>query len=171
MKPIWLLGVDGVINADQPGWSGQPLTAHIPVREETHRIQWAPNLVGRIRELVFSDLVDVWWCSHLCGWTQRLSWEIDLPMRFPDAFAVEPMPIGTALELLKLSAVHRIHTSGSPFVWTDNFTPTDGPIYDQLTTDGMGLLIAPDSQSGLQPGHLDQIEAFCTHHAHGRIAP
>lgn len=170
MKPVWLLGVDGVINTDQPGWGEHPFTAHIPVRGETHRIQWVPNLVGKIRELVSSDLVDVWWCSHLCGWTRRLSWELDLP-RFPNAFTAEPMPNGSALEALKLGSAFRVHESGSPFVWTDNLIPTDGPLYDQLTTDGMGLLIAPDSQSGLQPGHLDQIEAFCTHHAHGRITP
>ena len=51
-------------------------------------------------------------------------------------------------------------------IWTDDVvTPTSGPEYEALTANGRGLLIRPATRRGLQPNHLDAIEAFIARRA------
>ncbi|WFE26462.1 hypothetical protein O7623_24530 [Solwaraspora sp. WMMD791] len=60
-----------------------------------------------------------------------------------------------------LDAAREVVAQGRPLIWTDDAeTPTNGPVYEELTASGRALLIAPLPNRGLQPAHLDQIEVF-----------
>jgi hypothetical protein len=62
----------------------------------------------------------------------------------------------------KAQSARDVLWSGRRLVWTDDMeVPDDGPLHEELTADGLALLIRPDSRRGLTPDHMDQVEAFC----------
>src|SRR5690348_3934124 len=42
---VWLLDVDGVLNANRPGWGGPPRGGNAQSGGDLFRIRWAPALV------------------------------------------------------------------------------------------------------------------------------
>lgn len=157
--PMWLLDVDGVINADNPDWeaAGQEATARSGGR--TYRLRWAPELINRIRCLHESGLVEVRWCSTWCPDASELEQLWDLPV-LSRAWTedINGFPAVKA----KILAAKGVLAEGRRLVWTDDdVTPLPGSShYEELTADGRALLIAPDYRFGLRPEHLDAIEAF-----------
>src|SRR5262249_22069995 len=65
-RPVWLLDVDGVINAGSPGWGGAPRTGNAYSSGMEFRIRWAPPLVARIRALHDRGAAEIRWCSTWC---------------------------------------------------------------------------------------------------------
>jgi hypothetical protein len=53
----------------------------------------------------------------------------------------------------------------NPAAFGQTWVGTRGAHNDELTADGRGLLIAPALRRGLQPEHLDAVEAFATRYA------
>lgn len=155
---VWLLDVDGVINATKPGWGAAPHkgTAYAEGREWTMR--WAPALLDRIHKLRATGLVEVRWCTTWCAYADQL----ERLWRLPPLGRAFTDPInGTAAAMAKLAAARQVLDEGRRLIWTDDTeTPTDGPLYDELTTTGRALLIAPSGRRGLQPEDMDAIEQF-----------
>ncbi|MCM0677649.1 hypothetical protein NCC78_23600 [Micromonospora phytophila] len=160
--PVWLLDVDGVINANRPGWGGPPRKSQ--VWSDTDRVpyvvRWAPALIDRIRLLHESGMVDVRWCTTWCPDAHRLEYLWRLPP-LARAISADPMPRGPACWPLKLAAARAALAEGRRLVWTDDDAlPAPGRLRDELTASGQALLIAPKSNRGLQPEDLDRIESF-----------
>jgi hypothetical protein len=156
--PVWLLDVDGVVNATRPGWHAVPRRAQVSANGEMWPIRWAPALLQRIRTLIVGGAAEVRWCSTWCGNTGHLERALGLPA-LESAFAV---PSGGFVGELKVQSARDVLASGRRLIWTDDMeTPTDGPLRDELTAGGRALLIQPNGRLGLTPAHMDQIEAFC----------
>ncbi|MFI6820554.1 hypothetical protein ACIBJE_06310 [Micromonospora sp. NPDC050187] len=61
----------------------------------------------------------------------------------------------------KLAAARKVLANGRRLIWTDDLeVPHSGPLYDELTADGRGLLIRPNSSRGLQRSELNDIHVF-----------
>ncbi|MBO4207527.1 hypothetical protein [Micromonospora echinofusca] len=160
--PVWLLDVDGVVNAVRPGWGAPPRSgvAWSAVDHYEYRLRWAPALVERIRSLHGSGLVEVRWCSTWCPDATAL----ERLWRFPPlerALTVTPVPPGAHSWPLKLAAAHRMLSAGRRLVWTDDEAiPTADPVLDAAVTAGTALLLRPSPGRGLQPADLSAIETF-----------
>ncbi len=159
MIPLWLLDIDGVINANKPGWSAPPRR----IRCAGFVIRWAPALIDRIRSLHRDGVVEVRWSSTWCGFPPQLD-ELSarLGLRLESAFGDRPAHLcwGDMKANAALDAVRE----GRRLIWTDDdevgaarelFT-----LLADAARDGRALLIAPRSNRGLQPADLDAIEAF-----------
>lgn len=159
VQPVWLLDIDGVINANKPGWSAAPRKVFCG----GFTIRWAPALIVRIRQLHRAGRVEVRWSSTWCGYpTQLGELSTQLGVDFLPSFGDRP-PTKTWGDL-KVEAAIDVLASGRRLVWTDD-DEVDAArhLFPQLAeaeADGRALLIAPQSNRGLQPEHLDQIEAF-----------
>ncbi|WP_435204296.1 hypothetical protein [Micromonospora sp. bgisy143] len=161
-RPVWLLDVDGVINANRPGWGGPPRKSQVwsDTDQVSYVVRWAPALIDRIRSLRASGIMDIRWCTTWCLDARRLEYLWHLPP-LPRAITADPMPRGPACWPLKLAAARAVLAQGRKLVWTDDEAlPPPGPPRDQLTAGGQALLIAPNSNHGLQPDDLDRIESF-----------
>jgi hypothetical protein len=177
-RPVWLLDIDGVVNALAPG----PLPRAWPEDEWVQRVVHA-NVPGRgpmvlpilaarpvltfVGDVVRSGSADVVWHS-----TWRASAVTDLaPM-----LGLPPIPISVAPEWMpewtpkwtqradgvwwKLPAAQRVVAAGRPLVWTDDDL---GVLADQvaaLAEHPDTLLIGPDPQTGITADQLETIAAF-----------
>lgn len=157
--PVWLLDVDGVVNATRPGWGAAPRRASVYADGDAWTMRWAPALTDRIRDLHLAGVAEVRWCTTWCPWADQLERLWRLPV-LAKAFT-DPLT-GPAAAAAKLAAARTVRASGRRLVWTDDeVTPRSGPVHDELTADASGLLIAPTARRGLQPADIDAITAFC----------
>lgn len=159
--PVWLLDVDGVVNATRPGWGAAPRRQMAYADGEAWPMRWAPALMDRIRALVVAESVEVRWCTTWCAWADQLERMWRLP---PLGRAFTGKINGSAASVAKLAAARAVmKDEGRRLIWTDDAeVPTFGDVYDELTADGRALLIRPAGNRGLQPEHMDQIEKFLT---------
>ena len=153
--PVWLLDVDGVINANRAGWGGPPTSRSIVAFDSSWRMRFSPDLIAAIRDL--SAVVEIRWATTWAGHIPDLSRVFALP-ELPPAF---PMPEGhptqATIAPLKLAAALAVVESGRRLIWTDDDAiPEDGPDRERLDAAG-ALLIAPKPSRGLRPEHLDTI--------------
>lgn len=157
---MWLLDVDGVINVARPGWGAAPRSGSAYSRGTVYRMRWAPALIQRIRMLDAAGGVEIRWCSTWCAEAEQIERLFSLP-RLPRAWFDELS--ATAASAAKLAAARAVLAQGRHLIWTDDAeVPTSGPINEELTQAGRALLIAPSPRRGLQPEHLDAIEAFAS---------
>jgi hypothetical protein len=163
--PVWLLDVDGVLNASRAGWSAAPNSVGVWAYGERFRLRFSPQLVDRIAALHRERIVEIRWATSWVGRTDSVSTALGLP-QFPDAFTYagsRPPSPGNTL-LAKTRAAHDVITiEGRRLIWTDDDAiPRIGPYRAALDAAG-ALLIAPKPNRGLRPEHLDQIEAYARH--------
>ncbi len=157
-RPVWLLDVDGVINVSRPGWGGAPRSGYAFSAGEEYRMRWAPALIDRIRALHHAGSVEICWCSTWCPEAEEVERLFVLP-RLERAWSDHLT--ATAATAAKLAAARQVLAHGRRLIWTDDVeVPTYGVVHDELTHTGRALLIAPSPRRGLQPDHLDAIEAF-----------
>ncbi|MFG1863061.1 HAD domain-containing protein [Microbispora bryophytorum] len=157
-RPVWLLDVDGVINASRPGWGGAPRSGTAYSGSDAYRIRWAPALLDRIRALHRTGGVEIRWCSTWCADADQMERLFALP-RLTRAWSEQLS--STAAATAKLAAARQVLAHGRGLIWTDDVeVPTSGPVHDELTKGGRALLIAPLPSRGLQPEHMDAIEDF-----------
>jgi hypothetical protein len=158
---IWLLDVDGVVNADRPGWHMAPYQRRVHADVE-YRLRWAPPLIQRVRKLHQSGAVELRWCTTWCPWAHVLEdcWGLpELPRALTDEACGDWSP--NKVDLAKLAAAGAVADSGRRLIWTDDTAiPRRGPHRARLLHGGRALLISPASRSGLLPEHMDQIEEF-----------
>jgi hypothetical protein len=159
MKPVWLLDVDGVLNVTRPGWRASPDRGYAYAQGTSWPMRWSPKLVDRIRKAHTSGLVEVRWCTTWCPYAEQLERLFALP-ELARALSGSTIPGGAVSDAMKLAAAYEVLNDGHRLVWTDDTAiPDDGPDRAELLNRG-ALLIRPLSRRGLQPGDLDQIEAF-----------
>lgn len=157
--PIWLLDIDGVINANKPGWGEAPRR----IRCNGFVIRWAPKLIDRIRELHRVGEHEIRWATTWCGFPEQLD-ELSrrLGVRFERAFTERPMSKTWAE--MKAEAAVAVLAEGRRLIWTDDDeVPTAPQFYPAIglaERDGRALLIAPRPNRGLQPEDLDRIAEF-----------
>lgn len=164
--PVWLLDVDGVINADHPEavWGGPPASGRVLGGNDPFLLTWSPLLIARIREIALTGAAEIQWASTWCtgAATRQLEEMWGLP-ELTDAFdATGPR---ADVGLLKYSAALDILESDRRLIWTDddevphrNDPPCD---LSMLAASRPSVLIAPHPETGLTPDHMRRIEAFC----------
>ncbi len=160
-RPVWLLDVDGVLNAHKPGWGAAPTKRPVwssHVRRE-FTVYYAPALMQRIRSLHRGGQVEIRWCTTWCGDTATLEKAFVLP-EFGTAWT--DYCNGYEAANAKKDAARAVLAEGRRLIWTDD---TEVPLeswdlHRELSDGGQALLIRPDERYGLQPEHLDAIEAF-----------
>ncbi|MFK3985249.1 hypothetical protein ACI2K4_33355 [Micromonospora sp. NPDC050397] len=168
-KPVWLLDVDGVLNVDDPGrWGGTLAYGYATAAGRSVLLQWMPPLISRIHALHAFGLVEARWSTTWCAYADELERLWELP-QLGRAFT-EPLT-GDAAASAKLATARSVRADGRRLIWSDDLeTPTDGPVYEELTGGGHALLIRPDSWVGLQPDDLDAIETFAVRHTSAEAA-
>jgi hypothetical protein len=178
-RTVWLLDVDGVLNATRrgrdesvwPTWrTGRARASGI-----SWSITWAPPVVQAIRRIHAAGRTDIRW---LTTWLEEandsLGRLLGLPVlpvldepdgagapRGPHGFlGVRGEPTGW----WKLEAARRLldPQPDRPLVWTDDdLAREDGARAWAERRSGPTLLIAPDTDTGLAPDHVAAIEEFC----------
>lgn len=157
-KPVWLLDVDGVLNASRPGWSAAPRIRSAYSAGFEYRIRWAPALLSRIRALQADGRVDIRWCTTWCADAAQLEQMFELPVL---ARAWAGRLLGEEAAVAKLAAARQVLAEGRWLIWTDDTeVPVHGPVWEELTATGRALLIRPKASLGLQSRDLDAIDAF-----------
>lgn len=157
--PVWLLDVDGVLNARKPGWGAAP--RRFDVTDQwgmTWTLRWAPALITRIARIHAEGRIEIVWCTTWCPSTHLLESLWHLP-QLRRAWTEDLH--GYAAVEAKRAAARAVLADGGRLIWTDDDAfPKRGPFVQELTADGRALLIKPDDRFGLQPADLDDIEAF-----------
>lgn len=163
-KTVWLLDVDGVINADRAGWGRAPVRGHVTDwRGDSYRMSWEPRLMTFIREVIDSEAAEVVWCTTWCDDAHLLEdlWGLP-PLR--RAFTV---PAGKYVGDAKLAAVRDELAAGHRVIWTDDTEvpevmdmSSDLGLYIELMMSRRILLIRPDGRRGLRPLDMTAIRDF-----------
>lgn len=188
--PVWLLDVDGVINAvgriapkpvDHPGetlWADWEET--IAVADGVPwPIRYSPSLIEAITTLHNSGAVEVRW---LTTWGHHANGDLRTALGLPE-FTVEATKevaqklsrgvAGSHGEAVasfpreiwwKFLAVQRFvaDNPGRRFIWTDDdlYYEDDAVLWVKDNVPTQPLLISPNVRTGLLPRHLDQVERY-----------
>jgi len=158
--PVWLLDVDGVINALRAGWSAAPETVQIwsPADNYDYRLRYEPRLVDAIREIHVSGRAEVVWCTTWCSEADLLEEKFGLP---PLAKAFTERFTGEAASRAKVAAAREVIAAGRRLVWTDDVeVERHAEECEPWAADGRALLIGPNPSRGLRPRHVQEIEEF-----------
>ena len=162
MKPIWLLDVDGVLNAV----AGAPPKSWGDWKTERlngYWITWSPTMMKRITSLVEADLVEVRW---LTTWGRQANQYLCEPFCLPEfVVSAEMDEHDDGYHWWKLPIAQQVFEEGRPLIWTDDDIHFDRSARDWLAYEveplERSLVICPRSHQALQPADLDRIEAFC----------
>jgi hypothetical protein len=155
--PVWLLDVDGVLNADYPAWDEEPARDVATANGWEYPMTWSPSLVERIKGLHDSGLVEVRWSTTWVSHADELErvFGLDLKLAFPaDEYSISRAKQGAALRV--------VDHERRALIWTDDdVVPLVGTLRDYLDDHEVPtLLIKPSFSEGLTPTHIDQITAF-----------
>lgn len=165
-EPIWLLDVDGVLNA---------VTADVPdgykqTRSDRWGIVYHPAVIERIAELHRGGVVEVRWLTTWCERAAEiLAPDLSLPyfkVEGADLHAVTPEPNGwwksAAAQRVSEAEPHRA------LIWTDDDledAEANGEV-DWLRDRTAGTLaLSCNWRTGLTSANLDRIEKFCERQA------
>ena len=123
--PVWLLDVDGVINASEPGWGGPPHKGGVwsAVDQYEYTLHWAPRLIDRIRDLHWNGTVEIVWCTTWCAEADTLERLWSLPS-LGRAFTA-PLR-GSEASAAKLAAARKVLAEGRRLIWTDDLEVPPG---------------------------------------------
>jgi len=175
LKPIWLLDIDGVINAnpyvkpthvwDESFW----LEAVVRDRNErTWPFMVSTAVINFIKDAVREDKVHVKWLTTWQKDAHRVSSRFGLP--YFDVIE-NPMEKGTRASFYKswwkLTEAITVATGhpGTPIIWTDDDLDHDSKDwFHEACPETDALLISPAGNEGLAPNHLAKINAFLKEH-------
>lgn len=174
--PIWLLDVDGVLNALpwrtrrfqkeplEPAWPDYTQCRSDTDGGDRYVITYSPTLMKAIRELHESGAVEVRW---LTTWGRGANFRLNKQLGLPEfAVAGEPDIISgfagaPAHHWWKLDDARRAHAAEPhrPFIWTDDDLAAVKDARDWAGDNGV-LAIATDDRSGITPHDLERITNF-----------
>lgn len=174
MKPVFLLDIDGVLNAatKKPDRSVWPVDAWIRGHAHDGRHRW-PILGARpvadfIREVHEQGRAEIRWHTT---WQDMAKYVGDL-LKLPDFPVAEAPEWAVHLraeteEWWKIGAALRVvEDERRPLVWTDDDLRgtfnLDQPTRDRIASAGPALLLGPNDTTGLTPKHLRMIDEFLT---------
>ena len=164
--PVWLLDVDGVINANRPSWHAAPHTAMIEAHGTMWKFRWAPAVTGFIRETALAKTAEIRWSTTWLPWARDVEAAFKLP-ELGEGFLPE-LVFGSAREAKLAAALAVIEIEKRPLIWTDDDAIPESGTYRDVLDNAINeygtpvLLLAPKPNRGLQPEHLDQIREFLT---------
>jgi hypothetical protein len=163
-QPVWLLDVDGVVNARRPAWDQPFAQGNAFVNGVTYRLQWAPALTRYIKSVHKRRAAEVRWATT---WVDHVH-QVERLLRLP-AFRTAFRDLGTspavaAPERKLAAALQVVEEEQRPLIWTDDDAiPIGGADRERLESSGVPvLLLAPDSYVGLRPEDLRRIDVFLT---------
>jgi hypothetical protein len=164
--PVWLLDIDGVINAlgNSPprDW---PIACWRSVEAESaHNIRWpivaAQPVLDFIAVVHDKGQAEIRWHTSWQGFANNVSRELGLP-----EFPLQPAPEydePLSFTWWKLPAARRVLEEGRRLIWTDDDFSEELTRAQrrELSASGRALLLGPDTMTGLRRRHLKRIEAF-----------
>ncbi|MBB4742347.1 hypothetical protein BJY16_005806 [Actinoplanes octamycinicus] len=162
-RPVWLLDVDGVVNAYYAGWRREPHVVQVwsAADQYSYRIRWEPRVVDAINRIHHDRLAEVRWCSTWCTDIQNLQ-DALAAGPFRTAFPARANDLSWAE--MKARAALEVLGSGRPLVWTDDeeigAARERHPRLGDAERDGRALLVAPSGSCGLRPRDIRRIAAF-----------
>lgn len=170
MKPIWLLDIDGVINARVNGihriWpDDEPIVTEAQGLDRGWRIVTAPAVRDYIVKIHELELAEIQWHTTWQDQANNVSDVLELP-HFPVCSApeyTEWSPGKRKHDWWKVPAVARVLISGRPLIWTDDDIDYDEGVLRTLELDYPDtprLALCPSSGEGLGPKDLKKIDAF-----------
>ena len=163
--PIWLLDVDGVLNAvtlraDRSVWP-RWRTGTARADGRSYPITFAPDLMAGIRELHDRGSVDIRW---LTTWGHDANRELRRLLDLPE-FPVVGVP-SHADVWWKLPLAQQVAREQRPLIWTDDDLARSASALEWLDRLAQpALAIGPRPDVGLRPEHLDGIARFIDEHA------
>jgi hypothetical protein len=160
--PVWLLDVDGVLNASSPGWSAPHDEGAATFEGVDFPMRWAPGLVSAIRRLHRTSTVEVRWATTWVDEIDAIERLMRLPA-LPTAFSTRGLPPTVRMTQAKQqAALTVVEVEQRPLIWTDDDAiPSGGTVLRRLRRSGQpALLVVPDSRRGLLPEHVASIEEF-----------
>lgn len=174
-RPVWLLDVDGVVNALAPGAPAGPWPADAWVHRIVHThvpdrgLMTLPILAAR-------PVLDFITYVHTTGAAEirwHSTWRTAATTALAPALGLPPIPMSIAPEWAeeapmwwKIPAARRVAESGRRLLWTDDqltpyrVHPLSAAELAALDDWSGALLLATDPQTGLAPADLDAISAF-----------
>lgn len=160
--PVWLLDVDGVVNARRPAWDQPFAHGNAFVDGVAYRLQWAPPLTRYIKAVHKRQAAEIRWATTWVDHVHQVERLLRLPA-FRTAFrGLGQAPSIGAPDRKVAAALHVVEVERRPLIWTDDDAiPMLGATRLRLEESGVPvLLIAPDPYVGLTPADLDRIDAF-----------
>jgi hypothetical protein len=155
--PVWLLDVDGVVNALDPGVTAWP--DFRTFRARGFVIRFSPTLLGRIADLHSAGRVEVQWLT---------TWWDSANAYLAEEFGLPELGVANTEEEFafrggwwKLPVAQRLAAAGRRLVWTDD----DLDHVDDATAwvreqHGRVLALSPNTYVGLTPEDLAAVEAW-----------
>lgn len=168
--PVWLLDIDGVVNALARG----------PVQHSWPASDWVQHVVratipgsGRMVLPIFAarpvlDFVTRVQTSGAAEVVWHSTWREAAVTDLAPVLGLPSIPVSDAPEWTarpgelwwKLPAAQRVVESGRRLVWTDDDIPVVPDQVADLVAHDDTLLIGPDPKTGLTPDHLAAIADF-----------
>lgn len=173
-KPIWLLDVDGVLNAvsADPDRNIWPDFKRVDVwgGNRSWRIWFSPTVIDFINGVIETDTVDVMWLTTWGGHAnQDLREQLGLP--FLPLAGDQGYPTDGWWKLPIARQIYReARRVGRPVIWTDDDIPYDAAATNWLQSvlqkepDSI-LAVGPRTSDALTPRHLRKIREFVDKHA------
>lgn len=156
-----LLDVDGVINADRPGWPDADARATVTLDccvDVPLPLRWSPMLLAKLANLHHLGLVEIRWCTSWCPHVDTLHQVWNLPTL--QACWSAHIPAGPQVDALKLKAARDVLADGARLIWVDDEAIPRANVRRSLAMTGDALYIVPDPRRGLSPGQVRQITEF-----------
>lgn len=176
--PVWLLDIDGVVNAigkgDPSVWpKAQWRQGRAEATGQEWPITWAVPVVDFIRDAHESGRVEIrWhttWQHEACNFAELVGLPVFAVADAPEfeEQAAHAIAAGTP-KWWKLPAAERVvREEQRPLIWTDDDITWSLARYDadaRLRTHAPALLISPDQHTGLTPKRLRMIGDFLDIH-------
>lgn len=158
-KPIWLLDVDGVLNAvikNNPTGPGMWTEWEKFKASNGFTLTYSPQLIKRMNDLVVADKVEIVW---LTTWFDQID---ALPFTNWHGFRVGNTKdeYHNRLEWWKLPVAQRLWEPDRKMVWTDDDINFDREARNWAGRQENVLAICPKTIIGITPKQMDMIEEF-----------
>lgn len=153
---VWLLDVDGVLNATHPGWGAPPCHGQAWAEGMTFPMRWSPLLITELLRMHYARTVEFRWATTWVNEIHQIQRLFGLPP-FPVAVDIPATGSRATASAAKAEAATRIVAEEHrPLIWSDDeATLIETPVLDRLRSGGHPVLIlAPDPRRGLQPEDL-----------------
>ena len=152
---MWLLDVDGVLNAvtdvDPPTWPRWELS-----QARAFPIRWSPDVLDRITALVDAGAVEVRWLTTWSGAITQLPFTAGHGWPLAGEADLEDPEV----RWWKLAVARQTHQPGRRMVWTDDDIAVVPAARAWADAAPEVLALSPDPAVGLTPADLDRIEDF-----------
>lgn len=162
MWPIWLLDIDGVVNAfdtrawPEDQWMQVIVTDSRPKDWTITAAQPVLDFITKVHEGKWAEIV---WLTTWQEDANKVSDALFLPhfRHIPNPMWKNTRHAGP--QWWKLTEAMRVYLQGRPTIWTDDDISQEIRSILNKGTDGT-LVISPSTNEGLAPVHLDKIAKF-----------